>query len=112
MKKVEFIIRPHKLEEVKDALTSAGVQGMTVTEVKGFGRQKGKSEMYRGSEYTITFLPKMRVEVLIPDCLMDQVIRAGSQAARTGRIGDGKILVTDVEDALRIRTGEIAEAAI
>ena len=112
MKKVEFIIRPHKLDEVKEALTSIGVQGMTVTEVKGFGRQKGKTEIYRGSEYTISFLPKVLIETFIPDSLLDRVILAGSKAAKTGRIGDGKILVTDVEDALRIRTGEIAEAAI
>jgi len=112
MKKGEFIIRPHKLDEVKEALTSVGVQGMTVTEVKGFGRQQGKTEIYRGSEYTISFLPKVRIETFIPDSLLDRVILAGSNAAKTGRIGDGKILVTGVEDALRIRTGEIAEAAI
>jgi nitrogen regulatory protein P-II 1 len=112
MKKVDLIIRPHKLEEVKDALTAVGVQGMTVTEVKGFGRQKGKTEMYRGSEYSITFIPKVRLEVLIPDTLLEQTMKAASEAARTGRIGDGKIMVTDVLDVMRIRTGETGEAAI
>jgi nitrogen regulatory protein P-II 1 len=112
MKKVEFIIRPHKLDEVKEALTSAGAQGLTVTEVKGFGRQKGKTEIYRGNEYTVTFLPKVRIETIVPDVLLERVIRAGSEAARTGRIGDGKVLVTQVADALRIRTGEISEAAL
>ncbi|MGD0265252.1 MAG: P-II family nitrogen regulator [Candidatus Methylomirabilota bacterium] len=112
MKKVDLIIRPHKLEEVKDALTAVGVQGMTVTEVKGFGRQKGKTEMYRGSEYSITFIPKVRLEVLIPDTLLEQTMKAASEAARTGRIGDGKIIVTDVLDVMRIRTGETSEAAI
>ena len=112
MKKVDLIIRPHKLEEVKDALTAVGVQGMTVTEVKGFGRQKGKTETYRGSEYSITFIPKVRLEVLIPDTLLEQAMKAASEAARTGRIGDGKIMVTDVLDVMRIRTGETGEAAI
>jgi nitrogen regulatory protein P-II 1 len=112
MKKVDLIIRPHKLEEVKDALTAVGVQGMTVTEVKGFGRQKGKTEIYRGSEYSITFIPKVRLEVLIPDTLLEQTMKAASEAARTGRIGDGKIMVTDVLDVMRIRTGETGEAAI
>jgi len=112
MKKLDLIIRPHKLDEVKDALTAIGVQGMTVTEVKGFGRQKGKTEMYRGSEYTVTFLPKVRLEVLVPDSMLEQTMKAASEAARTGRIGDGKIMVTDVLDVLRIRTGEMGEAAI
>jgi nitrogen regulatory protein PII len=112
MKKLDLIIRPHKLDEVKDALTAIGVQGMTVTEVKGFGRQKGKTEMYRGSEYSITFVPKVRLEVLVPDGLIERAMKAASEAARTGRIGDGKILVTDVLDVLRIRTGETGEAAI
>jgi nitrogen regulatory protein P-II 1 len=112
MKKVDLIIRPHKLHEVKEALTAIGVQGMTVTEVKGFGRQKGKTEMYRGSEYNITFLPKVRLEVLVPDTLLEQTMKAASEAARTGRIGDGKIMVTDIQDVMRIRTGEIGDAAI
>lgn len=112
MKKLDLIIRPHKLDEVKEALTAIGVQGMTVTEVKGFGRQKGKTEMYRGSEYSITFLPKVRLEVLISDTMLEQTMKAASEAARTGRIGDGKIMVTDVMDVLRIRTGEMGEAAI
>ncbi len=112
MKKLDLIIRPHKLDEVKDALTAVGVQGMTVTEVKGFGRQKGKTEMYRGSEYSITFIPKVRLEVLVPDTLLEQTMKAASEAARTGRIGDGKIMVTEVLDLMRIRTGETGEAAI
>lgn len=112
MKKLDMIIRPHKLDDVRDALTAVGVQGMTVTEVRGFGRQKGKTEVYRGSEYSITFLPKVRLEVLVPDSMLEQTMKAASEAARTGRIGDGKIMVTDVLDVLRIRTGETGEAAI
>ena len=112
MKKVDLIIRPHKLEEVKDSLTAIGVQGMTVTEVKGFGRQKGKTETYRGSEYTVTFLPKVRLEILIEDTKLEQVISTATEAARTGRIGDGKIMVSDVVNVTRIRTGETGEAAI
>jgi nitrogen regulatory protein P-II 1 len=112
MKKVDLIIRPHKLDEVKDSLTAIGVQGMTVTEVKGFGRQKGKTETYRGSEYTVTFLPKVRLEILIEDTKVEQVITTASETARTGRIGDGKIMVTDVANVMRIRTGETGEAAI
>jgi nitrogen regulatory protein P-II 1 len=112
MKKLDLIIRPHKLDEVKEALTAVGIQGMTVTEVKGFGRQKGKTEMYRGSEYDITFLPKVRLEVLIPDGMLESTMKAASDAARTGRIGDGKIMVTDIQDVMRIRTGELGEAAI
>jgi nitrogen regulatory protein PII len=112
MKKVDLIIRPHKLEDVRDALTAIGVQGMTVTEVKGFGRQKGKTETYRGSEYTITFLPKVRLEILVGDRQLEQVMKVASDAARTGKIGDGKIMVTDIVDVMRIRTGETGEAAI
>jgi len=112
MKKLDMIIRPHKLDDVRDALSAVGVQGMTVTEVRGFGRQKGKTEVYRGSEYSITFLPKVRLEVLVPDSMLEQTMKAASEAARTGRIGDGKIMVTDVLDVLRIRTGETGEAAI
>jgi nitrogen regulatory protein PII len=112
MKKLDLIIRPHKLDDVRDALTTIGVQGMTVTEVKGFGRQKGKTETYRGSEYTVTFLPKVRLEVLVADAQLEQVMKAASDAARTGKIGDGKIMVTDLADVMRIRTGETGEAAI
>jgi nitrogen regulatory protein P-II 1 len=112
MKKLDLIIRPHKLDEVKEALSAVGVQGMTVMEVKGFGRQKGKTEVYRGSEYSITFVPKVRLEVLVPDGLLERAMKAASEAARTGRIGDGKIMVTDVLDVMRIRTGEMGEAAI
>ena len=112
MKKLDLIIRPHKLEEVREALTAAGIQGMTVTEVKGFGRQRGKTELYRGSEYTVTFLPKVRLEVLITDAALEPVMNAAAAAARTGNIGDGKIMVSEVQNVLRIRTGERGEAAI
>ncbi len=112
MKKVDLIIRPHKLDEVRDALTAIGIQGMTVTEVKGFGRQKGKTEMYRGSEYSTTFIPKVRLEVLVSDKMLEPTMKAASEAAKTGRIGDGKIMVTDIVDLMRIRTGEMGEAAI
>lgn len=112
MKKLDLIIRPHKLEEVKDALSAIGVGGMTVTEVKGYGRQRGKTELYRGSEYTVTFLPKVRLEILVSDRMLDQTMKVASDAARTGRIGDGKIMVTEVLDVMRIRTGETGEAAI
>jgi nitrogen regulatory protein PII len=112
MKKLDLIIRPHKVDEVKEALSAVGVQGMTVMEVKGFGRQKGKTEVYRGSEYSITFVPKVRLEVLVPDGLVERAMKAASEAARTGRIGDGKIMVTEVLDVMRIRTGETGEAAI
>ncbi len=112
MKKLDLIIRPHKLEEVRDALTAIGVQGMTVTEVKGFGRQKGKTETYRGSEYTVTFLPKVRLEILVGDRQVEQVMKVASDAARTGKIGDGKIMVTELADVMRIRTGETGDAAI
>ncbi|HSD51493.1 MAG TPA: P-II family nitrogen regulator [Candidatus Methylomirabilis sp.] len=112
MKKLDLIIRPHKLDEVKEALSAVGVQGMTVMEVKGFGRQKGKTEVYRGSEYSITFVPKVRLEVLVPDGMVERAMKAASEAARTGRIGDGKIMVTDVLDVMRIRTGEMGEAAL
>ena len=112
MKKLDLIIRPHKLDDVRDSLTAIGVQGMTVTEVKGFGRQKGKTETYRGSEYAVAFLPKVRLEVIVEDAKLEQVIGAASEAARTGRIGDGKIMVTDIVDVVRIRTRETGEAAI
>lgn len=112
MKKLDLIIRPHKLDEVKDALTSIGIGGMTVTEVKGYGRQKGKSELYRGSEYTVNFLPKVRLEILVSDAMLERTMKVAGDAARTGRIGDGKIMVTDVLEVMRIRTGEMGEAAI
>ena len=112
MKKLEAIIKPFKLEEVKEALAELGIEGMTVTEVKGFGRQKGHTEIYRGSEYTVDFLPKVKVEVILADALVERAIEAIIKAARTGKIGDGKIFVTDVEQAVRIRTGESGEAAV
>ena len=112
MKKIEAIIKPFKLEEVKSALGEAGVQGMTVTEVKGFGRQKGHTETYRGSEYTVEFLPKIKVEIVVPDSLAETAIKAIVQSARSGTIGDGKIFLLPVEQALRIRTGETGETAI
>jgi len=112
MKKVEAIVRPFKLDDVKEALNELGVQGMTVTEVKGFGRQKGHSELYRGAEYVVDFLPKVKLEVVVPDNLVDQVVDRISEAARTGKVGDGKIFILDVLDAVRIRTGERGEEAI
>ncbi len=112
MKKVEAIVKPFKLEEVKEALAGIGIQGMTVTEVKGFGRQKGHKELYRGAEYVVEFLPKMKVEVVVPDDLVDRTIKAIVDAASTGRIGDGKIFVYPVDDAIRIRTGESGDIAI
>jgi nitrogen regulatory protein P-II 1 len=112
MKKIEAIIKPYKLDEVKDALTGMGVIGMTVSEVRGFGRQKGHTELYRGSEYTIDFLPKIRIEIVIADALVDKVVDTIAAAARTGAIGDGKVFVTPVEMAVRIRTGERDEAAL
>ncbi len=112
MKKIECIIRPFKLEEVREALESLGVQGMTVTEVKGFGRQKGHTEFYRGSEYTIDFLPKLKLEIVIRDEIVDTVVDVIIQAANTGKIGDGKIFILPVEEAIRIRTGERGNAAL
>lgn len=112
MKKVECIIRPHKLDEVKSALDDLGVQGMTVVEVRGAGRQKGHTEHYRGSEYTIEFLPKVKVEVVVPERMVDPVIAAVSKASKTGKFGDGKIFISEVEQVVRIRTGEVGEAAI
>ena len=111
MKKIEAIIKPFKLEEVKDALAEIGVEGMTVTEVKGFGRQKGHTEIYRGSEYTVDFLPKIKVEVVIGDSLVDSAVAAIVKAAKTGKIGDGKVFVTNVQEAIRIRTEETGEKA-
>ena len=112
MKKVEAIIKPFKLEEVKDALSEIGIEGMTVTEVKGFGRQKGHTEIYRGSEYTVDFLPKVKIEAAVDDALIDRVIEAIETAARTGKIGDGKIFVSDILDVMRIRTGETGPSAV
>ncbi len=112
MKKVEAIIKPFKLEEVKEALSRVGIQGVTVTEVKGFGRQKGHKEMYRGAEYVVEFLPKIKVEVVISDDKLSAVVDAIRNAASTGRIGDGKIFVIPIEDAIRIRTGETGEIVI
>lgn len=112
MKMVEAIIKPFKLDEVKEALTKAGVQGMTVSEVKGFGRQKGHTELYRGAEYTVDFLPKVKIQVLVSDEKAQQVIETITVAARTGKIGDGKISVTQVEEVIRIRTGEKGPDAI
>jgi nitrogen regulatory protein P-II 1 len=106
MRKVEAIIKPFKLDEVKEALHGIGIQGMTVTEVKGFGRQKGHTELYRGAEYVVDFLPKIKVEIAVSDDLVDKVVDAIVQAANTGRIGDGKIFVTPMEEVIRIRTGE------
>ena len=112
MKKIEAVIKPFKLDEVKDALNEAGIMGITVTEVKGFGRQKGHTELYRGAEYVIDFLPKVKIEVVVRDEMVPGVVSAIEKAARTGRIGDGKIFVTHVEEAVRIRTGERGESAI
>jgi nitrogen regulatory protein P-II 1 len=112
MKKVEAIIKPFKLDEVKEALQEIGIQGLSVTEVKGFGRQKGHTELYRGAEYVVDFLPKVKVEVVLSDDLVDGAIEAIVEAARTDKIGDGKIFVTTVEQAIRIRTGETGDDAI
>ena len=112
VKKIEAIIKPFKLDEVKEAVSQAGVQGMTVTEVKGFGRTGGKKEVYRGSAYVVDFVPKVKIEIVVPDELVAEVLTAIETAAKTGRIGDGKIFVTNVEDAVRIRTGERGNDAI
>ena len=112
MKKVEAIIKPFKLDEVKDKLNEIGIKGITVTEVKGFGRQKGHTELYRGAEYVVDFLPKVKMELVIDGAQLEEVINTIMQAAQTGRIGDGKIFVTDIEEAIRIRTGERGKEAI
>jgi len=112
MKKIEAIIKPFKLEEVKDALADLGIEGMTVSEVKGFGRQKGHTEMYRGSEYTVDFLPKIKIEVVVAADLADKATGAIIKAAKTGKIGDGKVFVSAVEEAIRIRTDETGEQAL
>jgi nitrogen regulatory protein P-II 1 len=112
MKQITAIIKPFKLDEVREALAEAGVSGLTVTEVKGFGRQKGHTELYRGAEYVVDFLPKIKVEVIVQDATLEPAIDAISKAARTGRIGDGKIFVANVEQVIRIRTGETDESAV
>jgi nitrogen regulatory protein P-II 1 len=112
MKKIEAIIKPFKLEEVKDALAELGIEGMTVSEVKGFGRQKGHTEIYRGSEYTVDFLPKIKIEVVLTDALAESAIAAVVKAAKTGKIGDGKVFVSPVEEAVRIRTEESGDKAV
>ncbi len=112
MKKIEAIIKPFKLEDVKEALSEIGIQGMTVTEVKGFGRQKGHTEIYRGSEYTVDFLPKVKLEIVVADDLAEAVANAIVSTANTGKIGDGKVFVSSVEEAIRIRTGEKGAEAV
>ena len=112
MKKVEAIIKPFKLDEVKEALSSIGVQGLTVSEVKGFGRQKGQTEIYRGAEYAVSFLPKVKIEIVVDDAQVERAVEAIQKAAHTGKIGDGKIFVTGVEQAVRIRTGETGSNAL
>ncbi len=112
MKKIEAIVKPFKLDEVKEALHGIDIQGMTVTEVKGFGRQKGHTELYRGAEYVVDFLPKIKIEIAVSDEMVDKAVQAVVEAANTGRIGDGKIFVLDIEQAIRIRTGERGPAAV
>ncbi len=112
MRKIEAVIKPFKLDEVKEALHGVGIQGMTVTEVKGFGRQKGHTELYRGAEYVVDFLPKIKIEIVVSDELADKAVQAIVEAANTGRIGDGKIFVLPLEEAIRIRTGERGSSAV
>ncbi len=112
MKKVEAVIKPFRLEEVKNALTGIGIHGLTVLEARGFGRQRGHTEHYRGAEYTVDSVPKVKIEVIVPDRLLDEVVRVIQEAARTGQIGDGKIFISNLEDVIRIRTAEKGEAAI
>lgn len=112
MKKIETIIKPFKLDEVKDALNEMGVRGMTITEVKGFGRQKGHTELYRGAEYVVDFIPKVKIEVIVPDEIADKICSIIEKTARTGKIGDGKIFIAHIDDAIRIRTGQRGEEAI
>ena len=112
MKKIEAILKPFKLDEVKEALHDVGIQGITVLEAKGFGRQKGHTELYRGAEYVVDFLPKVKIEVVVEDNMAEQVVEAIQNAARTGRIGDGKIFITSIDEAIRIRTGETGGEAI
>jgi nitrogen regulatory protein P-II 1 len=112
MKKIEAIIQPHKLDDVKEALKAIGIDGMTVTEVRGHGRQKGHTEIYRGMEYQVDLLPKIKVESVVPDSRLDEITRTLAEAARTGKIGDGKIFISDVSDVIRIRNGDTGEAAL
>jgi nitrogen regulatory protein P-II 1 len=112
MKKIEAIVKPFKLDEVKEALQEVGLQGITVTEAKGFGRQKGHTELYRGAEYVVDFLPKVRIEIVLDDTMVDQAVEAIMTAARTGRIGDGKIFISTIDEAIRIRTGETGSDAL
>ncbi|HXW68078.1 MAG TPA: P-II family nitrogen regulator [Dissulfurispiraceae bacterium] len=112
MKKIEAVIKPFKLDEVKDALNAIGIQGMTVTEVKGFGRQKGHTELYRGAEYVVDFIPKIKIEIVTSDALATKVVDAIEKSAKTGKIGDGKIFIYSIEDVIRIRTGERGETAV
>lgn len=112
MKKIEAIVKPFKLDDIKEKLTELGIKGITISEVKGFGRQKGHTELYRGAEYIIDFIPKIKLELVIPDNLVDDVVTAIMESARTGRIGDGKIFVTPIEEVIRIRTGETGESAL
>ena len=112
MKKIEAVIKPFKLDDVKEALNEIGIQGMTIAEVKGYGRQKGHKEIYRGAEYVVDFIPKIKIEIVIPDDMQEKVIETISKAANTGKLGDGKIFVTPVEQAVRVRTGEKGEQAI
>ena len=112
MKRIEAILKPFKLDEVREALSEIGISGLTVTEVKGFGRQKGHTELYRGAEYVVDFLPKVKIEVVIPDTMLERAVDAIVKSARTGKIGDGKIFITGVDQVIRIRTGETDEAAI
>jgi len=112
VKKVEAIIKPFKLDEVKESLNEIGIQGITISEVKGFGRQKGHTELYRGAEYVVDFIPKIKIEIIVSDSILSKVVEAIEKSAKTGRIGDGKIFVTDVEAVIRIRTGETGEDAL
>lgn len=112
MKKIEAIVKPFKLDDVKEALHGIGLQGMTVVEAKGFGRQRGHTELYRGAEYVVDFLPKLKIELIIPDADVDKAVEAITSAAKTGKIGDGKIFISDVSDAIRIRTGERGDLAL
>ena len=112
MKKIEAIIQPHKLEDVKEALIGIGVEGITISEVRGHGRQKGHTEMYRGAEYTVDLLPKVKLEIVVPDSRVDQIVEALSAAAKSGKIGDGKIFVSSIEEAVRIRNGDRGETAL
>ncbi|MCX8030403.1 MAG: P-II family nitrogen regulator [Thermodesulfovibrionales bacterium] len=112
MKKVEAIIKPFKLDDVKDALSKIGIHGMTISEVKGFGRQKGHAELYRGAEYVVDFVPKIKIEIIVPDNILENVVETIIKSARTGKIGDGKIIISEIEELIRIRTGQRGESAL